>query len=90
MAQVVPNSPAEAAGLKPNETRIIPGATNYMSGGDIIISVEGIPMRSMEELLSYMVDNVRPDDQITLEVLSFNGQTRDVKISVGSRPSSQS
>ena len=47
-------------------------------------------MRSMEELLSYMVDNVRPDDQITLEVLSFNGQTRDVKISVGSRPSSQS
>ena len=90
VAQVVPNSPAEAAGLKPNETRIIPGATNYMSGGDIIISVEGIPMRSMEELLSYMVDNVRPDDQITLEVLSFNGQMRDVKISVGSRPSSQS
>ena len=90
VAQVVPNSPAEKAGLKANETIISPDSGNYMLGGDIIISVEGFPIRSMEELLSYMSDNVRPGDQITLEVISFNGQTRDVNISVGSRPQNQS
>ena len=90
VAQVVPSSPAEEAGLKANETIISPGTGNYVSGGDIIISVEGFPIRSMEELLSYMSDNVRPGDQITLEVISFNGQTRDVNISVGSRPQNQS
>jgi len=90
VAQVVPNSPAEEAGLKPNEIIISPGSNDYISGGDIIISVEGFPIRSMEELLSYMSDNVRPGDQITLEVISFNGQTRDVNISVGSRPNNQS
>ncbi len=90
VAQVVPNSPAEKAGLKANETIISPDSGNYMLGGDIIISVEGFPIRSMEELLSYMSDNVRPGDQITLEVISFNGQRRDVNISVGSRPHNQS
>ena len=90
VAQVVPNSPAEKAGLKANETIISPDSGNYMLGGDIIISVEGFPIRSMEELLSYMSDNVRPGDQITLEVISFNGQRRDVNISVGSRPQNQS
>ena len=90
VAQVVPSSPAEEAGLKANETIIGPGSSSYISGGDIIISVEGFSIRSMEELLSYMSDNVRPGDQITLEVISFNGQTRDVNISVGSRPNNQS
>ena len=90
VAQVVPNSPAEKAGLKANETIISPDSGNYMLGGDIIISVEGFPIRSMEELLSYMSDNVRPGDQITLEVISFNGERRDVNISVGSRPQNQS
>ena len=90
VAQVVPSSPAEEAGLKANETIILPSSGNYMSGGDIIISVEGSSVRSMEELLSYMSDNVRPGDQITLEVISFNGQARDVNISVGSRPQNQS
>ena len=90
VAQVVPSSPAEEAGLKANETIIGPGSSSYISGGDIIISVEGFSIRSMEELLSYMSDNVRPGDQITLKVISFNGQTRDVNISVGSRPNNQS
>ncbi|MQG38464.1 MAG: PDZ domain-containing protein [SAR202 cluster bacterium] len=89
VAQVVPNSPAEEAGLKSNEIKTTSGSINYVSGGDIIISVEGFPIRSMEELLSYMSDNVRPGDQITLEVISFNGKTRDVNISVGSRPNNQ-
>ncbi len=90
VAQVVPSSPAEEAGLKASETIIGPGSSSYISGGDIIISVEGFSIRSMEELLSYMSDNVRPGDQITLEVISFNGETRDVNISVGSRPNNQS
>ena len=86
VAQVIPDGPAEKAGLQANQTVISNEAGNYMTGGDIIISIEGLNIRSMEELLSYMSDNVRPGDQITLGIISFNGASRDVNILVGSRP----
>ncbi len=61
--KVEPGSPAEAAGLRP--TRIGPGGA--IVAGDVIVSVDGKPVRSFEELAK-TVRRHRPGDRVRLGI----------------------
>ena len=84
--RVLAGGPAAAAGLRPvQRTEEVDGIT-YPAGGDIITAIDGMPVRSMEELISHLVAHNGPGDEVTLEVLSPDAAARSVQLTLGRRP----
>jgi len=80
---VTPGSPADKAGLRggtrPTE---IPGLN---AGGDLIIAIDGRPVRTFGELLSYLFNYKSPGDKITLTVLRGN-EVLELDLTLERRP----
>ena len=80
---VVPDGPADQAGIRAGETTTsVPGLN---AGGDLITALDGQPITSFDELLSYLVTNKSPGDTVVLTVLR-DGQPVDVTVTLGTRP----
>jgi S1-C subfamily serine protease len=86
VAEVVKGGPADKAGLEGGSTEAtIEGAT-FQLGGDIITEVNGKPISSMEEVIE-AVNADKPGDKMELTVLR-HGETKNVTVTLGNRPSS--
>ena len=60
VTNVVTGGPADKAGLKAGDQNTnIPG---LLAGGDLIIAIDGRPIRRFDELLSYLITNKSPGD----------------------------
>ena len=55
------------------------------AGGDLITAVDGQPVRVFGDLLSYLMNNKSPGDQIVLTILRDN-QQKEVTLTLGKRP----
>jgi 2-alkenal reductase len=85
IAAVSPNGPAASAGLR--------GATQAASspfgdlplGGDIITSINGIPVGEMSELITYLNANTLPGDVITVQLVR-DGQLFETQVQLSARP----
>jgi 2-alkenal reductase len=80
---VTPGGPADKAGIlgATQPTRI----QGLNAGGDLITAVDGKPVRTFDELISYIITNKSPGDAVALTVLR-NGQTQDITVTLGARP----
>lgn len=80
---VRPGSPADKAGLRGGsvETTI----TDLLAGGDLIIAVDGQPVRVFGDLLSYMITSKSPGDSIVLTILR-DGEQKEVTVVLEKRP----
>jgi S1-C subfamily serine protease len=84
---VVPNSPAAKAGLhESNQTKTVEGI-KYKFGGDIIIGVDNVPVKKLEDLLNYLQDNKSAGDKMIIKIVR-NDKTMDVTLLLQERPSS--
>jgi S1-C subfamily serine protease len=82
---IVPESPAAKAGLQGgNEATTVRGVT-VCAGGDIIVAVNGIYVKNMDELLSYMVLNTNPGDVLTMVVIR-GSETFELPLTLEARP----
>ncbi len=83
---VVPGSPADKAGVHGaiplNQEK---EATEIPPGGDLIVAVDGHPVREFNDLLHYLFTYTSPGDTITLTVLR-DGKKIDLKLTLGKRP----
>jgi serine protease Do len=82
VATVVTGGPAEKAGLK--------GATvdangNPTAAGDIITGIDGKPVTTFEDLVSYLSSSTQPGQTVTLNILR-NGKDVQVKVILGTQP----
>jgi 2-alkenal reductase len=85
ITEIIPGSPAERAGLSAGtETRPIRGVPIPVDG-DIIVAVNGQTVRSIDDLLAYLVENTSPGDTIVLTIVR-GGETLDVDVTLGVRP----
>lgn len=82
VASVVPGGPADQAGIRAGTQ---PTNLNVLAGGDLIIAFDGRPVKTFDELLSYLVTNKSPGDTVVLTVLR-EGQAVDVTVTLGERP----
>jgi 2-alkenal reductase len=80
---VTPGGPAEQAGIQPGSKDT--NLQGLKAGGDIIIAVDGHPVATFDQMLSYLVTNKSPGDNIVLTVLR-DGQSTDVTVTLGKRP----
>jgi len=82
---VVENSPASKAGLIGSEKTVEVQGINYPIGGDIILSVDGIEVRQIDDILIYLQRAKTVGDEMVLEVLRDN-RTTNVTIILQERP----
>jgi 2-alkenal reductase len=87
--QVSDDSPADLAGLRgSNSSSTSPGLESPV-GGDVIVAIEGAPIRDMDDLIAYLVSKTRPGDRVTLEVLRDGNSQETLEVTLGKRPRSE-
>lgn len=83
VTSIVSGGPADKAGLKAGtEATNIP---NLLSGGDLIVAVDGQPIRRFDELLAYLIGNKSPGDTVVLTVLR-GSDNMDIPVTLEKRP----
>ena len=82
---VVDDSPAFEAGLIGSDKTIEVEGISYPMGGDIILSVDGIEVRKIDDILIHLQRAKTVGSEMTLEILR-DGRTTDITITLQERP----
>ncbi len=82
---VVENSPASDAGLVGSEKMIKVDGMEYPVGGDIIMAVDGMDVRKIDDILIHLQRVKTVGDEMNLEILR-DGRTTNVTIILQERP----
>lgn len=85
IASVTPGSPAAAAGLRGGNRETFVRGERICAGGDIIVAVNGTYVRTMDELVAYLVVNTRPGQTVNMLIVR-GGETFDVPVVLVARP----
>ncbi|MBW8059733.1 MAG: trypsin-like serine protease [Solirubrobacterales bacterium] len=87
LAEIVPDSPADRAGLRGGGKKLRFQAGAYRTGGDVILFVEGRKVIRPDDLARH-ISSFRPGQKVTLEVLRDGGGREKVELTLGKRPES--
>jgi S1-C subfamily serine protease len=82
---VVDDSPASKAGLIGSDKTIEVEGVNYPIGGDVILSVDGIEVRKIDDILIHLQRAKTVGNEMILEILR-DGRTTNVTIVLQERP----
>ena len=86
ISQVISGGPAEEARLNDANRTIMVDGQPIDVGGDTVVGIDGTPIRSMADLISYLTSSTRPGDTVTLEVLEEGGNRVEKDVELGVRP----
>ena len=75
------DGPADLAGIRGDSS--LTGSLNF--DGDVIVSINSIPMKSMDDLIGYLALNTAPGEEIIVGVFR-NGSEIAIPMTLGSRP----
>lgn len=81
---VVPDSPADGAGVEVGDTEVSIDGQPLRTGGDIIVAVDGEAVANMTEVIG-AVDAKQPGDSVELTLLR-GGDERTVTVELAERP----
>ena len=82
---VIEDSPASKAGLIGSEKTISVEGVDYVIGGDIILAVDGIDVRKIDDILIHLQRAKAIGDEMVLEILRDN-RTTNITIILQERP----
>ena len=80
------DSAASRGGLRASDRLTVIDGIEVPIGGDVIIEIDGTAIRSMDDLLAYVVEHTRPGDTSEFTVLRDGAETT-VNITMDARPS---
>jgi 2-alkenal reductase len=83
VTDVTPGGPADQAGLRGGTQPT--NLDGLQAGGDVITAIDGQPVNTFDQLLSYLTTNKSPGDTTVLTVLR-DGQSMDITVTLGTRP----
>jgi len=83
VADIVPDSPADQAGLLGNDEEVEIDGFQVGIGGDVIIAIEDQPLQAMDDLIAYLESSTRVGQTVELTVLR---DSREEKISLKLAP----
>ncbi|MDX1662573.1 MAG: trypsin-like peptidase domain-containing protein [Candidatus Promineifilaceae bacterium] len=83
--RVVEDGPSTEAGLRGSERQVEVDGIVYPVGGDVITAIDGEPVHSMDDVITYLARYKQAEETTTLTVLR-DGQTVDVTVTLGARP----
>lgn len=79
------DSAASRGGLRASDRLAVINGTEFPVGGDVIIDIDGTAIRSMDDLLAYVVEHTQPGDTAVFTVLRDGAETT-VSITMDARP----
>jgi S1-C subfamily serine protease len=85
IAEVVPDGPAEDAGLEGGDDKLRFQGIPYETGGDTILAIEGREVFQPDDLARY-ISVFQPGERVTLDVLRDGGEREQVEVTLGKRP----
>jgi S1-C subfamily serine protease len=80
---VTPGGPADKAGIRGGTKPT--SIDGLQAGGDIITAIDGQPVATFDDLLSYLTTNKAPGDTVVLTILR-DGKQMDVNLTLEKRP----
>ena len=81
--EVTKDGPAEQAGIIGDKGLL--GNTGLTKGGDLIIAMDGQPVRVFDDIIGYLMANKSPGDSIVLTIIRDN-EEKEVTVILGKRP----
>lgn len=84
VGQVMPNSPAEKAGLRGSEQSTTIEGQSVNIGGDVITAIDGNPITEMEDLISYLSTNTSVNQKVTMTILR-DGTEQTLEVTLAAR-----
>ena len=85
--KVLPNSPAEKAGLKGGNQTVYIDGMQVKIGGDIIVMMNRTRIRNGDDLSTYLERNTHPYENIQITVIR-SGKPVNITLTLGVRPQS--
>ncbi len=86
VSEVIPNGPAERAGLR---GAVIPDGgrrtATLPKGGDVILEFNGTPVVSADQTIGLLVDTLKPGDTAKLKIFR-DGREQVLEVTIGERP----
>ena len=84
VAEVIPGSPADEAGIRDGDRSVIFGGQSYVLGGDIVTAADGEQVASADDLRRLIAEK-DPGDAMTLDIRRGESK-RTVSVTLGRRP----
>ena len=86
--EVMPNSPAEKAGLRGSSQQTTIDGQNATVGGDVITAIDNQKVVEMDDLIAYLARNTQVGQKVTLSIIR-DGKQQNLDVTLAARPSSQ-
>jgi S1-C subfamily serine protease len=84
VSEVVANGPAARAGLKGGVREEQFNGLSFPVGGDVIVAINGNPVRSADDVVRYVTDDLEPGDSAVFLIVR-DGKRRQLAIRLGAR-----
>ena len=85
ITDVVPRSPAAAAGLRGGSGREPVLGSEFTRGGDVIVAIDGRTVRSSEDIVRIVTTSLSPG-QLVRFTIRRGGAEREISVRLGERP----
>lgn len=85
VVDVVTGSPADEAGLRGSDRQVELEGQQVRIGGDVIVAIDGQPVKEFDDLITYLVRNKSVGETITLTII-YQGQEETVEVTLAARP----
>jgi S1-C subfamily serine protease len=87
IVDVVPNSPADKAGLRGSDRQVTIDGDQIRVGGDVVTAIDSQPVKTFDDLVTYLARSTEIGQTLTLDILS-NGKEKQVEVTLVARPGS--
>jgi len=84
VVQVASGGPADDAGLQGGTSQVTVAGETVTVGGDIVIALDGARIKGIDDLSTFLEENISPDQTIDVTIIR-NGET--MTLPLGTRPS---
>jgi 2-alkenal reductase len=85
IVEVAPGSPGANAGLRGgNEEVDVLGLQRLVTGGDVIVAIDGIPVRRADDVVRIVSSSLKPND-VSVFTIVRDGQRKKVAVTLGER-----
>jgi 2-alkenal reductase len=84
IAEVVPGGPAQKAGLREGDEKLVFQGQPYRTGGDVILQVDGHDVVGPDDLARYIAFR-KPGEKVDLTIIR-DGERKHVQVTLGKRP----
>jgi serine protease Do len=86
--EVMPNSPAEKAGLRGSNKQVTIDGQTVNVGGDLVTAIDGQPVVEMDDLIAYLARSTKVDQRVTLTILR-DGKQQTLDVTLMARPAAE-